>query len=71
MTEAIKAVINFGFSTLNINRIEAEVMIGNTQSERLLLKLGFRNEGCLRDWMYWDNRHFDMIIFSLLRREYK
>lgn len=70
MTEASKAVFDFGFNNLHINRIEAEVMIGNTQSERLLSKLGFQNEGCLRDWMYWNNRHFDMTMFSLLRREW-
>lgn len=70
MTEAAEAVISFGFNNLNINRIEAEVMMGNTQSEHLLLKLGFRKEGCLRDWMYWDNKHFDMTMFSLLKREY-
>ena len=70
MTEAAKAVIDFGFNVLHINRIEAEVMMGNCQSEQLLLKLGFKNEGCLRDWMYWDNRHFDMTMFSLLKREW-
>ena len=70
MTEAAKAVIDYGFSDLHINRIEAEVMVGNTQSERLLSKLGFKNEGCLRDWMYWDSKHFDMTMFSLLRREW-
>ena len=46
MTEAIEAVVEFGFNNLNVNRIEAEVMIGNIQSEKLLLKLGFHNEGC-------------------------
>ena len=70
MTEAAKAVITFGFNHLLINRIEAEVMQGNRQAEQLLSKLGFTNEGCLRDWMYWDNRHFDMTMFSLLKKEW-
>lgn len=70
MTEAAKAVIGFGFINLYINRIEADVMIGNIQSENLLSKLDFKNEGRLRDWMYWDNRHFDMTMFSLLKREW-
>ncbi len=70
MAEAIEAVVEFGFSSLNVNRVEAEVMIGNIQSEKLLLKLGFRNEGCLRDWMCWDDKHFDMTMFSLLRRDW-
>lgn len=70
MTEAAKAVIGFGFINLHINRIEADVMIGNIQSENFLSKLGFKNEGRLRDWMYWDYRHFDMTMFSLLKREW-
>lgn len=70
MTEAIEAVVEFGFNNLNVNRIEAEVMVGNIQSEKLLLKLGFHNEGCLRDWMYWDHKHFDMTMFSLLKRDW-
>lgn len=70
MTEAAEKVISFGFNHLNINRIEAEVMLGNFSSEQLLYKLGFTKEGCLRDWMYWDNRHFDMLMFSLLKREW-
>lgn len=69
MTEAINAVVNWGFNHLNINRIEAEVMAGNIHSERLLSKLGFTHEGSLRDWMYWDDRHFNMEMYSLLRKD--
>ena len=71
ITEALSGILNFGFETLEINRIEAEVMQGNTASERVLEKLGFSNEGVLRDWMYWNNMHYDMTMFSLLRKEYK
>lgn len=69
ITEALKAVIKFGFSELNINRIEAEVMPGNTESERVLTKLGFTKEGVLRNWMYWNDKHYDMTMFSLLKAE--
>ena len=68
-TEALTAVINFGFKKLYINRIEAEVMQGNTASERVLTKLGFTKEGILRQWMYWNDQHYDMTMFSLLRSD--
>ena len=71
ITEALKEVIKFGFDKLEINRIEAEVMPGNTASEKVLLKIGFKKEGILRDWMYWNEKHYDMTMFSLLRNEYK
>jgi len=71
VTEALKAVIEFGFKTLDINRIEAEVMQGNTASERVLAKLGFKNEGILRAWMYWNDKHYDITMFSLLHSDFK
>jgi ribosomal-protein-alanine N-acetyltransferase len=71
VTEALEAVIGFGFKQLGINRIEAEVMQGNTASERVLKKLGFTKEGTLRDWMYWNEKHYDMNMFSLLRSDVK
>jgi ribosomal-protein-alanine N-acetyltransferase len=62
-------MIHFGFDQLLINRIEAEVMPGNASSERVLQKPGFKKESVLRQWMYWDNKHFDMSMFSLLRSD--
>lgn len=71
ITEALISVIDFGFNKLEINRIEAEVMVGNVISEKVLRKLGFSNEGILRQWMYWDNKHFDMIMYSLLKSDFQ
>jgi ribosomal-protein-alanine N-acetyltransferase len=71
ITEALKTVINFGFSQLEINRIEAEVMIGNVVSEKVLKKLNFQNEGVLRQWMLWNDKYYDMTMFSLLKTDYK
>ena len=71
ITEALKAVIDFGFNQLEINRIEAEVMQGNVMSERVLDKFNFKNEGVLRQWMFWNEKHYDMTMFSLLRTDYE
>ena len=71
ITEALREVIKFGFNELEINRIEAEVMQDNIASERVLVKLGFKMEGVLRDWMYWNEKYYNMTMFSLLRNEYK
>ncbi|WP_018342202.1 GNAT family N-acetyltransferase [Cytophaga aurantiaca] len=69
-TEALQKVIEFGFEQLQVNRIEAEVMQGNIGSEKVLNKLNFKNEGILRDWMYWNEKHYDMTMFSLLKSEF-
>ena len=71
ISEALSTVIDFGFNKLDVNRIEAEVMQGNVISERVLNKLSFKNEGVLRNWMLWNDKHYDMTMFSLLKSEYK
>jgi ribosomal-protein-alanine N-acetyltransferase len=70
MTEALHAVIGFGFNELDINRIEAEVMQGNVMSENLLEKLNFKREGILRQWMLWNEQYYDMTMYSLLKTDY-
>ena len=70
MSEALNKVINFGFNQLEINRIEAEVMQKNENSENVLYKLNFKNEGILRQWMYWNEKHYDMTMFALLKVDY-
>lgn len=69
ITEALNAIITFGFNELEINRVEAEVMIGNKISESVLHKLNFTKEGILREWMFWNSKYYDMIMYSLLRKD--
>ena len=71
ITEALNKVINFGFNQLEINRIEAEVMQGNESSERVLYKLNFKKEGILRQWMFWNEKYYDMTMFALLKIDYE
>jgi [ribosomal protein S5]-alanine N-acetyltransferase len=63
----LNTVIKFGFEELEINRIEAEIMPGNLVSEKVLDKLNFRKEGLLREWMLWNGKHYDMIMYSLIK----
>lgn len=69
VTEAAKEILNYAFQHLALNRAEAEVMIGNTGSERVLQKLGFTFEGVVRDGMFMDGNYYDIKLFSLLRKD--
>lgn len=71
MTESLFEVIKYGFNELKINRTDAETMRENYDMQHIFLKLGFREEGILRDWLYWDNQYYDMIMFSLLKSEFE
>lgn len=71
MSEALTLVIRFSFRTLNLNRLQALVMPGNEASSGLLRKLGFTEEGLLREFAFFKGRYQDLYCFSLLRREWE
>jgi ribosomal-protein-alanine N-acetyltransferase len=70
MTEALKITVQFGFAQLEVNRIEAHVMLNNVASIKVLKKLGFVQEGILREYGFWKNTYHDVYLFSLLRKDY-
>ena len=71
-TEAVRALVGLGFAQLNLNRIEATTNLDNTGSMRVLAKVGFTEEGILRDYVYWREvgAFYDARMYSLLRREF-
>jgi [ribosomal protein S5]-alanine N-acetyltransferase len=70
MTEALNAILQFGFQTIGLNRIEAMVMLENTASSQLLKKLGFTEEGILREYGFWKGKFHDLRLFSLLQQDF-
>jgi ribosomal-protein-alanine N-acetyltransferase len=67
MTEAVKAVVDYGFNTLALHRIEANIMPRNIASLRVVGKLGFINEGLSKKYLkingQWED-HIHMVIFN-------
>lgn len=70
MTEAVDAVIKYGFGKMNLNRIEALVDKENVPSLRILRKYNFIEEGVLRQHIYRSGNHEDSLLFSKLYGEY-
>lgn len=72
MTEAMNAVIDFGFEKMDLNRIEVFVMPRNKRSIKLVKNLGFKREGLLRQ-RYFDEfgNYADDILFSMLRSDWE
>jgi len=71
MSSALKAVIDYGFNTMNLHRIEAFVAPNNTPSLKLMEKYNFVKEGHLREHYFKNNTMEDSLVFSLLKSEYK
>jgi len=69
MTEAVRAVVRWGFNDVEINRIQATVMAGNAASIRLLEKCGFQSEGLLREYKICRGEPRDFWMFAQLRAD--
>lgn len=72
-SEAVSAIIQAAFSGSlpcgELHRIQADTVPGNTASEALLVKLGFKEEGLRRECGYWKNQYHDLKCFGLLRSD--
>lgn len=69
MSEAVRAVVRFGFEEMNVHRIEATVITGNSTSMKVLSKAGFREEGVMKERSYNQGQFQDVHLFALLRQE--
>ena len=70
MTEALTPIIAYGFSEMQLHRIEAFVGPNNSPSLNLMRKFGFTQEGQLRQHYLKDGKFEDSVVFSLLLKEY-
>jgi len=70
MGEALSAALNWGFEYMALHRVEAQVNPENTASIKVLRRLGFVQEGHMREAGHWLGQHHDLLQFGLLRREY-
>lgn len=70
MFEAVSAILTYGFTELELHRIEATIDIANEASKGLLLKLGFTYEGNLRERYFFRDRFEDEHYFGLLRHQW-
>jgi len=70
-SEAASLLISAGFRELGLHRIHTGVFPDNPRSMRVLERLGFRREGRAREDRVVDGRYRDLILFGLLRREFR
>jgi ribosomal-protein-alanine N-acetyltransferase len=70
MSETLRVVLSHGFEQMRLNRIEAVVYVGNDRSIQLLKRLGFQQEGILRDYYYLDGGFYDHYLFALLLKDW-
>lgn len=70
-TEAGKLIIDHVFKSRELHRVYARIDPSNRPARRVLKKLGFRYEGCLRSERRLNGRWVDQECWGLLRSEWK
>jgi ribosomal-protein-alanine N-acetyltransferase len=70
-TEAVGALIAFGFDRLAFNRIEGFCIPENVASSRVMEKAGMVYEGLLRQSYFAKGVYHDLKVYSILRDDYR
>lgn len=68
--EALTTLLDFGFDTLDLNRMEADIDPRNTASMRAVERMGFKQEGLLRERWLVAGEVCDTALYGLLRSDW-
>ena len=70
-TEVTKALMNYTFSTLKINRFWLDVFTYNTKGIHIYEKLGLQRDGIIREGYKDGDIYKSYYLYSILKDEYK
>lgn len=68
--EALRLIQEFAFKTLNLHRLELQVMDFNERGYRCYASCGFKEEGRQRQRIFYQGQYRDMITMSILSHEF-
>jgi RimJ/RimL family protein N-acetyltransferase len=68
-SRSLRAVGDWTFATTDTIRLDAYIMVGNTASERMTERAGFRREGVLRAWELLRGEPVDCVVYARLRAD--
>jgi ribosomal-protein-serine acetyltransferase len=71
MTKATVALITYAFQELMLNKVEIHCATGNMRSRAIPERLGFTQEGVIREaeWLY--DHYVDLVVYGMLAREWR
>lgn len=71
VTRAVTAVLDHAFGPLGIDRVGLQTVIDNTRSRSVAQRLGFTQEGVLREYAAFPDERRDLVVYGLLAREWR
>ena len=66
MHEAMKVVLDYGFGTLKLHSVEANIDKDNEASMKLVERCGFVKEAHFKENYYFEGQFLDSVIYSLI-----
>jgi RimJ/RimL family protein N-acetyltransferase len=70
-TDAMKIILRFAFTEINLRRVTLTVFEYNPRAIRSYEKVGFHHEGCMRGALLRDGKRWDMFYMGILAEEWK
>lgn len=70
-TKCVRAICDFGFSKMNLHRIQATVALDNGASIRVLEKIGFKKEGVMKGYGLLHSHFKDFYMYGLIKTDMK
>jgi RimJ/RimL family protein N-acetyltransferase len=70
-TEITRLLLRHAFFTLNLHRVWLRVFADHARAQKVYEKVGFTLEGRQRDGDFRNGRYRDVLVYSLLAREWR
>jgi ribosomal-protein-serine acetyltransferase len=70
MTEAVRAMVDHAFGTWRLNRVELQTAPDNEPSRYVAQRLGFREEGLLRQAERFPDGYRDLVLYAVVAEDW-
>lgn len=70
MSATVRALLDHAFGTRGLHRVEIEVVVDNARSRAIPERLGFIDEGILREAKLIRGRHEDAVLYAMPASEW-
>lgn len=70
ITKSCRALIDYAFDELKLNRVEMRCGVENIKSRKIAEKLGFQQEGIIRQSEWLHERFVDFVIYGMLASDW-
>jgi ribosomal-protein-alanine N-acetyltransferase len=71
MSEALTRVLEYSFESIGLNRIEGFCLTDNQAGIGVMEKVGMKQEGVLREYLFQKGAFRDFSVYSMLKRDYE